>query len=296
MAALLFDYLVPVHSSAGVPDQVRFRHPDLTAFGKTSADEDLRAGVKRARELIQKHPESWVQKIVAAVPRDQLAELRGRGLTDQEIAAAETCVHHVRNTHTAQIHRILTADGVRAVPLFRSICAYETYISPGNTQAVEISLINAPLIDTSSLAWRDILAIRQDTNFTRNLRNFRLFLNANYRDKDPGYVMDDLNRKLDEYESSCRRYGLHLGLAALHQTLCSKSLLGTLGIAAVAVLVGSPVESVAVAGAVLEVGKLAISVALKNLELGEGVAWSELAYLAEISSLAGTHRTSSSRQ
>ena len=283
LAALLFDYLVPVHSSAAVPDEVKFQHPELAAFGKRSVDEELADTMRRAKRIVQEKPESWVQKIITEVPSEQVAGFRSSGFTDREIAALETFIHYVRNLHTAQIHSMLTANGVRSAPLFRSTVGYETYLLPGSTEAVEISLIKAPLIDTSNLEWDDILVIRRDKDFTRRLRNFRLFLNENYRGKEVGYVLDDLNKKLEEYETSCRKSGLSLTLTTLHQTLSSKSLLGSLGIAAIGVLTGNPTAGLA-AGVAVEIGKLAISVGLRRLELSEGIAWSELAYLAEIAS------------
>jgi len=281
LAALLFDYIIPVHSSAAVPDEVKFQHPELTTFGQTSAEKDLSDSMRYTKRIVQQQPKSWIQKIVTQVPSKELAGYRSRGFTDQKIAALQTFVHYVRNLHTAQIHMILTTNGIRSAPVFRSVVGYETYLLPGSAEAVEISLINAPLIDTLNLEWSDILAIRRDKDFTRRLRNFRLFLNENYRGKGPGYVLDDLNRKLEEYEASCRRSGLNLILATLHQTLNSKSLLGALGIATIGVLTGNPIPGLA-AGIVVEIGNLSISVALRRLELSAGIAWSELAYLAEI--------------
>ncbi len=284
LAALLFDRIVPTHSSSAVPDDVKLQHPALAAFGKREgADREIVEVTKAAEREAQARPESWVGNIITGIPPDQLERFRGDGLSDRRIAVLDVAVVRIRNRHTAKIHEVLAVSGIRSVPLFRSSSAYDMFFDAGTCNAVEVTLANAPIIDTTDLEWDTILAIRCDKEFARRLRDFRLFINRNYKDKEAGEVLDDLNRKLEDYEKSCRANGLKLVLGTFRQMLDSRCLLSALGVAALGAATGMPLEGV-VAGVAIEIGKVAISLAERKLSLSESARWGELAYLAAITS------------
>ncbi len=285
LAALFFDFVVPTHSSGTVPEEVKLQHPALAAFGKGNADGEVVEATEAAEREVRVRSEEWVESVVAEVQPDQVSRLRRDGLSDRRIAALEIAVNQIRNRHTAAIHELLTDSGVRSVPVFRSSSAYDMFFEAGACEAVEVTLVNAPLIDTTNLEWKDILAIRRNEGFTRQLRDFRLFINRDYKGKTAGEVLDDLNKKLEDYERSCRANGLKLVLGTLRQMLDSRCLLSALGVAALGIVTGYSFEGL-VAGAAIEIGKVAISVADRKLSLDEKVRWGELAYLATIDSVA----------
>jgi len=184
LAALLFDYVVPVHSSSAVPEEVKLQHTALDAFGKGDADSEIIELTEAAEQEAQVKSEAWLEGVVAAMPSGQVNALRDTGLSDQRIAALEIAVNRLRNRYTAAIRQLLTKSGVRAVPVFRSSSTYDMYFGCGGREAVEVTLLNAPLIDTTDLEWSDILEIRRNEGFTRQLRDFRLFINRNYKGKE----------------------------------------------------------------------------------------------------------------
>jgi len=283
LAALLFDYVVPVHSSSAVPEEVKLQHTALDAFGKGDADSEIIELTEAAEQEAQVKSEAWLEGVVAAMPSGQVNALRDTGLSDQRIAALEIAVNRLRNRYTAAIRQLLTKSGVRAVPVFRSSSTYDMYFGCGGREAVEVTLLNAPLIDTTDLEWSDILEIRRNEGFTRQLRDFRLFINRNYKGKEAAEVLDDLNQRLDNYERSCNANGLKLVLGTLRQMLDSRCLLSALGVAVLGIVTGYSWEGL-LAGTAIEVGKVAISVAERKISLRESVKWGELAYLAIITS------------
>jgi hypothetical protein len=185
---------------------------------------------------------------------------------------------------TQRTHEVLSKNNVRSVPIFNSVDAYNQYLPEGNSKAIEITLYNANIIDTSHLEWDHVLDIRSDKKFTQQLRNFRLFLIDNYQGKDKGYILDSLYKKIEEYEASCKRHGIQLVLSSISQTLDSKSFLGAIGIATAGILTGNPVIASlgVISGAAIEVGRVIVSVLEKKLEYDKNKSDVELSYLIQL--------------
>jgi hypothetical protein len=191
------------------------------------------------------------------------------------------------NIIALDLHNYLNKKGIPSVPIFYTQQDYDSYLPNGTKESVEISLMRAPLIDTSNVEWKSILDIRKDKDFKRKLRNFRLFINENYQGKSPIYVRDSLEKKMEEYEDACRKHGLQLVLSSVSQTLDSKSMLGYLGLITVGIITGQPniVSTTIIGGTIIEIGKITIQVTQKHFEYISSRQNTELAYLIKLKNM-----------
>ena len=255
-AALFFEQVLPLHSRKEVPDQIKFdSRPYDIGFGK----------------LLQETVDSLKKRIDA-------------GEVSEGIDPVKEALNELHNTEAKRYHELLTSDGLRAVPIYHSTAEYEASLKSGKKEAVELMLTRVPLIDTNKLEWDQILDIRRDKDFLHKLRRFRLFINDNYRDKDSGYIRDSLLQKIEDYEVTCKRHGLSLTISTLSKVLSSKSLLGSLGIAAASVLCGNPAfaNMGLITGVAIEIGKVTLHITEKRLELKSKMQDSEIALFMSV--------------
>jgi len=259
-AALFFEKVIPLHTSGEVPSEVRFDQSDLI------------------------NEEEWLTLVneSISISQTQLEMASEADIVERPIG--EVRRDYLHNRLMGHYHKVLTKAGVRSVPLFHSIPEFEGSFSEGEEEAVEITLVRAPLIDTSDVEWDQIVDIRSDEDFKRKLRRFRLFINDNYQGKEQSYILDSLLQKMEDYETVCRKHGLTLTISILSKVLNSKSLLGALGLTATAILLGNPgVATVgALSGAAIEIGKVCLHIAEKNLELDATMRNSEVALLMDV--------------
>jgi hypothetical protein len=274
LAALFYDRVVPLHSSDSVPESLRLDTPndvDTKAWGSDLVE--LAALAVRQRLRATGHPVPDLDDI-----RDLTAL---EPFTDDDMLEA-------RNIVAYRYKRELQRLGIFAVPLYHSEASYQGGLlaSDGSThfsEAVELRVTDVPLIDTSALTWEHIIDIRSDKDFTARARRFRLFLTETYAGKSPQYVKESLLDSVYQYERACRKHGLELFLSTVAKVLESKSLLGSLGLAAVALITGNPAaaSAAAIGGAVVEVGKVTVHIAQKKLDHNEGGS-GEIAFLLDL--------------
>lgn len=261
LASLFFDRIIPLHSRDTVPELVRFDLDEKPS--NTDTDVDIDPILEIAMQLVRE---------------DKNAPQKGK-------AFLEYTANTTRNIGAVFYQQKLQSMGISSVPIYHSRAAYGASLISGTSGAVEITLSNVPIIDTELLDWKQILDVRKDEKFKRSLRKFRLFINDNYQGKDKNYIQDSLLEKIDAYEEECKKHGLTLVTSSLTQLLDSKSLLGTFGIAATALLAGSPAFAQAslIVGSAVEIGKIVLHVTEKQLEFK--APHSEISYLFELKKL-----------
>jgi len=268
LASLFFEKIVPLNYEMDIPDAIKFplsvSDPNLTKF----------RGERR----------SLIPTLLIPVTLDIL---KSRGHPDEE--RTKILLHKSEDIIASDIHNYLNTQGIPSIPIFHIQQSYDAYLPNGTKETVEISLMKIPVIDTSNVEWKHILDIRKDKDFRRKLRNFRLFLNENYQGKSPYYVRDSLEKKMEEYEDTCKKHGLQLMLSSISQTLDSKSILGYLGLVSVGILTGQQniINTTIIGGTVIEIGKATIQVAQKHLEYLSSRENTELAYLIKLKKMFG---------
>jgi len=255
LASLFFDRVIPVGlSSYSVPKSICF--DKLWDW----------VGDPKLREDIQRH---GLESEIKLGFESELEETNDTALD---------------NFYMGFIRFVTDKYSFNAVPLFKKSTLYHDTYANGNKDVLDLSIIDAPIIDPSKLEWDQILEVRKDKNFKHKLRRFRFMLCDNYQDKDPQYIREHLIMKVLDYEEACKKHGLELIVSSLSQLLDSKSLLGTLGLTATSILMGEPAfaSTTAITGAILEFGKISLHVAKKKLEFASAKERSAIAILIEL--------------
>jgi len=258
LAALFFDYILPTNSIIEIPSKVIFHGAGLP---------------KQLNQFMMDYTQFFATRV---------EELTNEGVPTDKIE--DRALEDAANYNIALLHPYLASKGFWSVPLFTSPEVYQRFLQPGRSPSVEFRFIGIPLIDTSSLTWDQIIDIRTDTEFTKKLRRFRIFLNENYENKSQEFVIDDLLKKLDEYEQACKNHSLDLIISSLSKLLDSKSLLAALGITTAGILIGDPelTNLGIISGSAIDIGKLSLHIAEKKLNFENTFGASEISYLFDL--------------
>jgi hypothetical protein len=126
-----------------------------------------------------------------------------------------------------------------------------------------IYLSNLQLIDTSKADWKKIVEFRKDKETRRKLGNLRLFLYTTYEGKNLAFIEDDLHRRLEQYDETCKEWGFETTTSSIMAVMDSRSLLPTIGTTLAAAILGHAdvAATAALTGSFLEIGKIALGYA-----------------------------------
>lgn len=246
LSALFFDEVIPLLDSTRVPEEVK-------------------ANV-------------WPSEIAPPPIVEIAEESKKRDISLEEGVAL------IGNIWALRIQTRLANEGTSTVPFFNDSEHFGLYLPKGHTDAIEVTLSRVGVIDDAKLEWDQVLDLRKDKDVLAKLRRFRLFLTEKYKDASEAYIRDSLLQRIYEYEETCRKHGLKLTMSTISKLLDSKSLLGTLGIAAAGILMGNPIAVGAsiLGGAAIEIGKVALHITEKKLEFESWKNSSEIAYLMTV--------------
>jgi len=217
----------------------------------------------------------------------------GNGLcttNSSEIAILEAAM--IFNAEAALEAAHLNKYGINAVPVFLN----EEFSLPDNyseliyslisnkakeKSVLEVNIINAPVIQSSKLEWEQIREIRNDPQAKKELQRFRLFVFDDYLGKPESYIHESIEQKIFKYSEMCIKHGIETKLSIIKQTLDSKSLLAMSSMAFVSALTGNTsIASMSLlAGAAIEVGKMSINLAERNISASWDKSQSEVAFL-----------------
>lgn len=146
---------------------------------------------------------------------------------------------------------------------------------------IVVELIAANLIDVKNLEWEQIYELRRDKNARAKLRNLRLFLFETYPNASFAYIEDDLARRINEYQETCKTYGLETITSVLTETLSATNLISVLGTGFAATCFGDVITGISSA-AILEVGKIALSLAKRKTAMLKLKNSHELSYCIRV--------------
>lgn len=144
-----------------------------------------------------------------------------------------------------------------------------------------LSVATMDLVDTESLSWEHIADFKDDHESLIKLRRLRRFFSDNYSDKTRGYIEDDINLRIEDYHSACKKHGFELTTTTLGGILDSKTFL-TSGVATVAsVLLGEMnIASLIAAGGIsIEIGKMSLKIANKQYHHNERMRKDDISYI-----------------
>ncbi len=141
-----------------------------------------------------------------------------------------------------------------------------------------ITMSKVPLVDVSSASWEQIMELRRDPEAKKKLRRLRLFLYENYVGKETAFIEDDLQRRLDDYDSAMRSLGLRAATSVLSVILDAKNLQSSIAAGIAGALWGGTAGAITSA-AVIELGKIAIEIAKKRQDVHELQQGHDLAFI-----------------
>jgi len=144
-----------------------------------------------------------------------------------------------------------------------------------------LALKNVPLIDSTRAEWDQIMELRKDADAIDKIRRLRLFFFENYSGRSPDYVHDDILNRLHEYEQERKKHGFEVVSSSLATLLDAKTLQATAVASLAAAMFGGPIAGLS-AGAIVELGKVALEATTKHVQFRNLASGHDLAYLIEV--------------
>ncbi len=153
--------------------------------------------------------------------------------------------------------------------------------SDGND--ISLSLVGIPIVDTSRLSWDKLLEFRKDSDSREKLRNLRLFLHQNYQGKSQEYIQDDLMKRLDQFEQTCKDWDFETRHSIMSLLINSKNIKAAFSATAGAILLGQPVvaSGIALSGVSFELGKICLEITKRNHTFSKLLRDNDIAYLID---------------
>lgn len=150
-----------------------------------------------------------------------------------------------------------------------------------------ISFTGIPIIDTKRIKWDTIIDFRNNIDSRNKLRNLRLFLFTNYEGKSRAFIEDDLSKRLDDYNHTCREYGFETKISIISSVLDSKNIQATFIASAAAAIFGEPFigAGALLTGASIEIGKICIEILKRKHAFHKIKRDHPLAYLIDIKTM-----------
>lgn len=268
LAALYFDRIFPLYSQETVPSDVKVsatpeaisQNPVLAFAQQLSENPRRKLGECDAQpfltflsvlqtQSVAYDPDYPCNRDFLDYLRNAVAITLATGLKGSiKVAVPMLAPNALPTGHTAQ--GILSAIG--ATPLSEDV--------------LQLSISGLKAVCTNRAEWAQVNEIRRDKKALQSIRAFRLLYWKEYEGKDAAFIRDDIERRIEEYHAAAKKYGLELASTAFEALWAKDSLLGLLAVSTIATLLGgkNPAESVAIAGAIVELPRVVISVAKKH--------------------------------
>jgi hypothetical protein len=164
---------------------------------------------------------------------------------------------------------------------------YSTVLLPTDHNGAEgapygaLVLSGLSLVDTSKASWEQIIEFRKDIDARNKLRNLRLFFHNTYEGKASSYVVDDLARRIDEYDIARKRMGFEAVTGTISALLDAKSLQAAAATGIAATFIGGPLTGISSA-VFVELGNMALTFARQRFSMKDFENSHDLAYLIEV--------------
>lgn len=161
---------------------------------------------------------------------------------------------------------------------------YSTVLLPSDDSSAEetpysvLAISGVPLVNASEASWEQIIELRNDPDARGKLRNLRLFLQGTYQGKPKEFITDDLNRRIDEYNSTRKRLGFEAITGTISSLLDAKSLHAATATGIAAAFAGGPLTGIGSA-VLVELGGMALEFSKKRFAIKQFENSHELAYL-----------------
>lgn len=282
LSAILFDKIIPVVKEHNIPEYLISKIPiDYSLIKKAIVDDKKKHRERDTRFLSDRIlPQYFEKQNVTEIERAKVIEIVENVFNEG--------YKKVGNLSVLELSKQINKGNNLGIPIFdESILLeklLEDYKFKKPVNKLEIEIINAPIINTDSLDWNQILQAKQDSDFIDKVKRFGLFINKNYQGKDMSFISDDLQIQTENYKNTCKKHGIDLVNGTLKSLTNSKSLFGTLGIVFGSIMLGTPtVASIGgLIGGFLEIGKLGVNIKEHNDKFNSFVSDSPISLIIEL--------------
>jgi hypothetical protein len=162
--------------------------------------------------------------------------------------------------------------------------SYSTVLLPGDESGIEatpyaaLALSGVPLVDVSRSSWEQIVELRKDSDARGKLRSLRMFLHGTYHGMQKEFIVDDLGRRLHEYDSARKRLGFEAITGTISSLLDAKSLQAATTTGIAAAFAGGPLTGFGTA-VLVELGGMALELSKRRFAIEQFENSHDLAYL-----------------
>ena len=282
LAAILFDSIIPVGKEHNVPENLLSKIPiDYSVIEKVIEDDKKKHSEGDTRFLSDRIlPEYFEKQNVTEIERAKVIEILENVFNEG--------FKKVGNLSILELSKQVNKDNNLGIPIFDETILLEKLLDDYKFQKsvnkLEIEIINAPVINTESLEWNQILQAKQDSDFINKVKRFGLFINKNYQGKDISFISDDLQIQTEDYKNACKKHGIDLVNGTIKSLTNSKSLFGTLGVVFGSIMLGTPgVAAIGgLVGGFLEIGKLGVNIKEHNDKFNSFVSDSPISLIVEL--------------
>ncbi len=176
--------------------------------------------------------------------------------------------------------------GFQPTPMYASNEERDREYRAGDEIALLATIENLGVIDEARLTWDQVQEIRSDAQAKLKLRKLKNWLNQAYDGKTISEVSDAIAIRLEDYKWAIRKHGIYTVTGTISELLDPKLLSATAATATGLTLAGDPFWA-ALASAGIMVGKVAISVTSKLVDLSDRKRGqdSEVAFVHQLAKL-----------
>jgi hypothetical protein len=156
--------------------------------------------------------------------------------------------------------------GMRPIPVYATQESRDLAYRQGSTEALVSILSNLGVVDEQRTTWEQIREFRRDKQATAKYRALVHWLDDTMIGKPISFIEDEINRRIDDYQWSIKKYGMETVVGTLAAIADSKSLFGAAATYVTLATLGNDLVA-AVAGVGILVAKASTHVARAALNL-----------------------------
>jgi hypothetical protein len=192
-------------------------------------------------------------------------------------------------THREMAEEYARLTGAAVTPLYRSIEARDREYSSGDCTVIVSIVEQVAIVREDMLTWEQVIEFRRDAQARSAYRRFVHWLDRDMLNRPENYVLDEVNRRIEDYSWALRKHGLQVIIGALERTVDVKGLIGSATAAlTVESLMRLPLVAL-FAGVGVAVGNAALHLATALIERKDLVQNTEIAFVHQLRDRFGSN-------
>jgi hypothetical protein len=129
-----------------------------------------------------------------------------------------TLAYDIEHHHHRLVESILV-QGYRPVPYYDDRNRLRADYRPGDYGVIAAVLEDIAVVDEQAISWDQVVEFRQDADARAAYRRMMHWLDGSMVGKDPAWIRDEIERRLQEYEAALKKHGVLTVLGVLDRLL-----------------------------------------------------------------------------